>query len=371
MEGKLFRKINDRIECLACARKCNIPKNLHGFCGTRYNINGKLICLNYGIFSSIALDPIEKKPFYHFYPGHTALSLGTTGCSWACKYCLNYDISQRKEVIGFKIEPREIVEIARDLKSYGLISICFTYNEPSIYPEYCEDVAKLAKNEGFKVTWVSNGYLTDEAIDFASKFLDAITIDIKGNGSDKFARNYILIRSYEPVFHAIEELYKKSVHVEITDLVVPKVGDDLSECKRLCKFLKEVLGENSNIHFLRFFPSYKMKDFPATPLKILEKHAEIAKEEEINYVYLGNVPGHPLENTYCPNCGSLLIKREGFCVHKVNLNKNRCPCCGTKIFLSGEASVSKLIYPIPLHVNKPLIKREVRDGKIYESKINL
>jgi len=366
MKAILYEKKEKYVICKACARECKIPNNLFGFCGVRYNINNELLVANWGIFIAIALDPIEKKPFYHFYPGHSALSLGTTGCSWACKYCINWDISQRKQIIGIKLEPEEIVELAKKYKEYGIVTITFTYNEPSIYSEFIYEVSKLAKKEDFKITWVSNGYLTDEAIDFASKFLDAITIDLKGNANPDFAKKYILINDFEPVFHTIEEFHKKGIHIEITDLVVPKIGDKLEDARKLSKKIYDILGEVSNIHFLRFHPEYKLQHLPSTSIKTLEEHAKIAKEEGIKYVYLGNVPGHELENTYCPSCGKPVIKRYQFYVYEVNLNDDKCKFCGYKIFLKGKATESYLQYPIPLSINKPLIKRTLTNGSIKE-----
>ncbi len=339
-------------QCLACARKCKLFEGARGFCGVRGFYKGKLWVLNYGRFIAFNLDPIEKKPLYHFYPGNVAFSLGTTGCSWACKYCINYDISQRRKIEGVFIPPEELLEIVKSYKeklNLDTAIVTFTYNEPSIYAEYSYDFAKLAKKEGIKITWVSNGYLTDEAIDYAAKFLDAITIDFKGNGNNEFARKYISIPSYEPVFQAVEELYKKGVHVEITDLVVPKVGDNLEDARKLAKFIYDVMGEESNIHFLRFHPMYKMKDLPPTDVETLEKHAQVAKEEGVTYVYIGNVPGHHLENTYCPKCGYPVIKRYGFEVYEVNLTEdNRCPKCGYKLPIIGKARKSILTFPIPL-----------------------
>ncbi|HIP66916.1 MAG TPA: AmmeMemoRadiSam system radical SAM enzyme [Candidatus Nanopusillus sp.] len=372
MKGVLYVRDNDHITCLACARKCKITKNLHGFCGVRYNLNNELIVANWGLFVAIAIDPIEKKPFYHFYPGHSALSLGTVGCSWACKYCQNWDISQRKQLIGIKLEPEEIVSIAKSRKElYDVITITFTYNEPSIYPEYSYEVAKIAKKEGFYISWVSNGYLTEEAIEFASKFLDAITIDIKGNANPRFAKKYILINNYEPVLEALEELYKKGVHIEITDLVIPKIGDRLEDARNLSKRIHDIMGDNSNIHFLRFYPNYKLSDIPPTSINILEKHTQVAKEEGISYVYIGNVLGHKLEHTYCPECGNIVIKRYGFLVDEVNIGKNnRCKFCGYKLYLEGHAKRSRITSPMYIETNKIPIMRKIVDSEIVEVKLS-
>lgn len=347
-EAILYRIENERVVCTACARYCKLLPNQIGFCGIRINKDGKFYLANYGLLSALNFDPIEKKPFFHFYPGSVALSMGTFGCNWACKYCCNFDISQRRKIEGFEFLPEDILEIAKKYREkFNISSICFTYNEPSIYAEYIYDVAKLAKKEDFKIIFITNGYLSEEAIDFFSKFTDAITIDFKGNGNSEFGRKFISIPSYEIVFQNLEELSRKKIHLEITDLVIPKVGDNLEDCRKLCKKVYDVLGEKSMIHFLRFFPMYKMLDFPSTPIETLELHAKIAKEEGIKYVYIGNVWGHKLENTYCSNCGNLVIRRYGFEVLESYLDdNNRCKFCNYKLPIVGKVSKSSISLPI-------------------------
>lgn len=346
-EAILYRIGKDRIVCTACARYCKLLNNQIGFCGVRGAIDNKLYLLNYGIFCAANLDPIEKKPFFHFFPGSTALSFGTFGCNWACKYCCNFDISQRRIIDGLKFEPEKIVEIAKKYKEkFSISSICFTYNEPSIYAEYIYDVAKIAKKEKIKIIFITNGYLTDDSIDFFSKFADGITIDLKGNGNEEFGKNFISIPSFNPVFHTISEFSKKKIHLEITDLVIPKVGDNIGDCRKICKIIYDNLGERSIIHFLKFFPTFKMINFPETRVESLEMHAKIAKEEGIKFVYIGNVWNHKLENTYCPNCNNILIRRQGFFVREIYLKRKRCPYCKYKIPIFGNLQVSKLFYPI-------------------------
>lgn len=346
-EATLYKIEKNRVICTACARYCKLLPNQIGFCGVRINKDNKLYLANYGLFCSANLDPIEKKPFFHFYIGSIALSFGTFGCNWACKYCCNYDISQRRKVEGFEFLPNEIVEIVKKYrKLYNISSICFTYNEPTIYAEFIYDVAKIAKKEKIKIIFITNGYLSDESIDFFSKFANAITIDFKGNGNNEFARNYISIPSYETVFNTLEEFSKKKIHLEITDLIIPRVGDNLEDCRKLCKKIYDLMGEKSIIHFLRFFPTYKMLDFPSTPLETLEKHSEIAFEEGINFVYIGNVLGHKLENTYCPQCKKIVVKRYGFRVEEVNLKGNKCVYCNYKLPIKGKSQISQIDYPI-------------------------
>jgi len=334
-EAYLYRRLEDgRVECTACARYCKIPPNLWGFCGVRWNVGGRLYLAVYGLISAIAVDPIEKKPLVHFYPGSMVLSVSTYGCNWACQFCLNFELSQRKNLAGFEVPPEMLVELALN---YGAHGITYTYNEPTIFIEYAHDAGVIAKSKGLFNTFVSNGYLTPEAVDYLKDFLDAITVDLKGNADVKFLRRYSMVPDSEPIFQAVEELKRRGVHVEITDLVVPRVGDDLNMARKTVRRIIDLLGPDVPIHFLRFHPDYKMLDLPSTPVETLEKHAKVAKEEGARYVYIGNVPGHPLESTYCPECGSVVIKRRGFDILSVNLtDDNRCRQCGARIPIRGK-----------------------------------
>ncbi|MEM5811726.1 MAG: AmmeMemoRadiSam system radical SAM enzyme [Candidatus Aenigmatarchaeota archaeon] len=331
-KARLFEKANGRVICKACARKCTLSKNQIGFCGVRKNINGNLYLLVYGKVIACNIDPIEKKPVMHYMPGSKILSIGTTGCSWACKYCQNFDISQRREIAGIDMLPKEIVNEAIVNNCQG---IAYTYNEPSIFIEFASDTGKIARKKGLINIFVSNGYYTDETIKEVKKFLDCITVDIKGNGNLEFVRKNILIPSMQPVFGSLPKL--KGLHVEITDLIIPKIGDDIEDCKKMLKFLLDNFGNDLPIHFLRFFPNYKLLDLPPTPIKTLEKHYEIAKDFGFNYVYIGNVWGHPYESTYCPECKNVVVGRYGFSITSWNLDeKNNCKFCGYKIKIFGK-----------------------------------
>ncbi len=334
-EAILYRSLQDnKVECTACARRCKIPPGLHGFCGVRWNIGGKLYLMVYGLISAIAVDPIEKKPLYHFNPGSMVLSVSTYGCSWMCKFCQNFDISQRRVLEGYHVPPDMLVELAQ---SYGAQGITYTYNEPSIFIEYAYDAGTLAKKHGLFNTFVTNGYFTDEAIDLLSKFLDAATVDIKGNADPKFLKRYSGVPDPEPIFHALVELKRKGIFVEVTDLVVPQIGDNLEQARKLCRWIVDNLGPDTPVHFLRFHPDYELIDLPWTPIETLEKHVQIAKEEGLRYVYIGNVPGHPYEHTYCPSCGKVVIKRYGFDILEVNLTEdNRCKYCGYRVNIAGK-----------------------------------
>jgi pyruvate formate lyase activating enzyme len=349
MKEAIFYRYDEEIGkviCTACSRFCKLDENKIGFCGVRMAKNKKLYLLNYGIFSSYALDPIEKKPFFHFFPGSSALSFGTTGCNFACMFCCNFDISQRRRVEGKEIPVEKIYEKAKELKEkFNVSSVTFTYNEPTIYFEFIIDASKVLRKD-FKITLVSNGYFSLDVIDYIKKFVDAVVVDIKGNGNENFARKFMGVNYYRDIiFDSIREIYKK-VHLEITDLVVPKYGDSLEDCKKLCRFLYDLMGEEACIHFLRFFPSYKITEIPETDVKILEEHIKIAKSEGIKFVYIGNVWGHENENTFCPSCGKKVIERFGFSVTNVNLIENRCKFCGYKLPIVGDANISKLSYPM-------------------------
>ena len=336
-EAVLYEKLpNDRVRCTACARYCNIPKGLIGLCGIRQNIDGKLYLMVYGKVIASHIDPIEKKPLVHFHPGSKVLSIATTGCNWMCQYCQNFDISQRRKVEGVDVTPEEVVETALKMTCDG---VTYTYNEPTIFIEFAHDVGILARKHGLFNTFVSNGYLTPEAISMLRNFLDAITVDFKGNGEKKFMQKYIIVPGPEPIFEALLELKKTNIHIEITDLVIPEIGDDLEAARKLVRWIYDNLGPDTPIHFLRFHPDYKLMHLPYTPIETLEKHYEIAKQEGMKYVYIGNVPGHPYENTYCPGCGKVVIKRYSYDILAWNLDEqNRCKFCGYKIPIVGKLS---------------------------------
>jgi pyruvate formate lyase activating enzyme len=329
-EGLLYKTIqNNRAICNLCARRCNIPEGGIGFCGVRKNIDGKVYSTAYGKIAALNIDPIEKKPLFHFKPGARMLSIGTVGCNFNCLYCQNWDLSHTRELFGEEILPKELIDMAIN---YGVDGITYTYNEPTIFMEYAIDVAKEARKKGLFNTFVTNGYMTPEAAELASKYIDAMTVDFKGNANTQFARKYISIFSDDPIFETLKVLKKNKVFIEITDLVVPNVGDSIEDAKKLVSWILENLGPEVPIHFLRFHPDFKMLDLPLTPEKTLVKHYKLAKEMGMKYVYIGNMPGHEYENTYCPKCGALLIKRFIFDILEYNITDElKCPRCGEKI----------------------------------------
>jgi len=328
--AKFWRREGDRIHCYLCARHCRIPEGQIGFCGVRKVINGVLYSLNYGRLAAMNIDPIEKKPLNHFMPGTNVMSIATVGCNFACQYCLNWDISQRRNVTQPYVSPEEVIE---ETIKYGAHGISYTYNEPTIFAEYAIDTMRLAHENGLFNTWVTNGYMTPEALEEIAKYLDAATVDFKGHGNPLFYKKYIWVKEPDPIYEALLEMKRRGVFIEITDLVVPlDTGSDLNSLRKLARWVVDNLGEETPFHLLRFHPNYRMYNVPPTPIELLEKSGDIAKEEGLKHVYIGNVWGHPLEDTYCPKCGYKVIDRQGFYIIKYDLTKDgRCPKCGYRL----------------------------------------
>ena len=340
-EAILYEQDVDRVKCTACARYCSIPEGKIGLCGIRGNVNGKLWLFVYGKVIAGQIDPIEKKPVIHYMPGSKIFSIATTGCNWLCQYCQNYDISQRRKIEGVDMTPEEVVAQAIRYKCEG---IAYTYNQPSIFIEYARDVGVIARKNGIFNIFVSNGYDTPETVAMMNEFLDCITVDFKGSGEQKFTRRYIGVPDTQPIFDTLRAIKANSrIHIEITDLIVPTIGDDLDAARKLCKFVYNELGPDTPVHFLRFHPDYKMMNLPSTPVDTLEQHYKIAKEEGMKYAYVGNVPGHKYEHTYCPGCNNIVIGRFGHSITKWNLDKrNCCNCCGYSIPIKGDLGKSAM-----------------------------
>jgi pyruvate formate lyase activating enzyme len=255
-------------------------------------------------------------------------------------------ISQEREVGGRPFPPEEIVKSALNSQCQG---ISYTYTEPTIFMEYAYDTAKLARDAGLFNTFVTNGYMTPEAARTIVPFLDAATVDFKGGGDPDFYKSFSAVPNVEAIYEALKKLKLGDVHIEITNLVVPKIGDSMDKIKKLATWIKDYLGPDTPFHLLRFHPDYKMTTLPATSVEELEKAYMTAKQAGLNYVYLGNVPGHPSENTYCPNCNELLIKRYSFDITQWNLTSDmRCPVCGEKIPIEGRVYQSNLRFPYSL-----------------------
>ena len=333
--ARLWNQLNgSKVECTACARRCKIPDNSAGFCFVRKNIKGKLHLANYGVVAAMQIDPIEKKPLNHFMPGSYVFGIGTSSCNFGCLFCENHNISKDREVTGIEMSPEEVVELA--IKNNAQ-SIAYTYNEPAIFIEYALDVAKLAHKKGLYNLFVTNGYLTEESVKAMKGLIDAAVVDFKGNGDQKFSNKYELVVSNEPVKDSLIKMKDAGIHIEITDLIIPKVGDSLEACDELTKWIAEKLGPETPVQFTKFYPDYKMLDSVDTPYETLLAHYKIAKKNGLNYVYIGNVPGNPYENTYCPHCNGIVIERVGFYLKKWRLDGgNRCIDCGKKLKITGK-----------------------------------
>ncbi|KAA5807176.1 AmmeMemoRadiSam system radical SAM enzyme [Thermoanaerobacterium thermosaccharolyticum] len=321
-EALYYEKIdNDSVHCLLCPQNCIISDGKYGFCRARKNEGGKLYTENYGKITSLAVDPIEKKPLYHFMPGSHILSAGTYGCNLRCLFCQNWEISQQR-LEGEYLSPSKLVEIAK--KQQGNVGIAYTYNEPSIWYEYVLDSAKISHKESLKNVLVTNGYINIDPLKELLQYIDAVNIDVKAFSNEYYKK--ICHGNLESVLKVVEEAVL-NCHVEITTLVVTGENDDYSEIEELCKWISSI-NKDIPIHFSKYFPRYKMKN-PETPIKVLEDIYAIAKKY-LNYVYLGNVSGFN-NNTYCPNCGHILIKRSGY-VHVVGIEDNKCGKCGKSFY---------------------------------------
>ncbi len=327
IEGKYVR-------CNLCSRRCIIPPGKRGFCLVRENRNGKLYSLVYGKLTSFNMDPITKKPLFHVWPGSVVASISTVGCNFRCQFCDNWVLSQSKDIYGKTFTPKQVVELS---KRYGANGISYTYNEPTIFFEFMYDTAKLAKEAGLFNTIVTNGYMTPEAIKTLAPYLLAATVDFKGNGNPDFYQKFMSVNDPSPIYDSLLELKRHGVFIEITNLVIPEYGDKLDDLRRLVRWIIDNLGPEIPFHLLRFFPEYNMIDHYVTPTETLVRHYKLAKKEGLKYVYIGNVPGHPFENTYCPECGVALIRRYGFEILDYKVTSDRkCPNCGAKINVIGD-----------------------------------
>jgi len=326
-EAKYWEERDGKIRCTLCPHNCIIGEGKRGICGVRENRNGKLYTLIYGSCSSAHADPIEKKPLYHFHPGTFVYSLGTVGCNFRCLHCQNYTISQARpeEYPLAEIMPEDAVKRAAECCD----GIAFTYNEPTIWMEYALDTAKMAREKNLYTVFVTNGYINREPLDDISRYLDAVNVDVKSMNNSFYRK--LCSASLEPVLEACWGYKRRGVHVELTYLVIPSHNDSEEEIKKFCRWVIKEMGELQVIHFTAFYPHYRMMNVPPTSLKKLLGAYTIAKKEGLHYVYLGNVPHGDYENTYCHNCGNLLIERYGFSAKIMDMDGKKCGKCGEEI----------------------------------------
>ncbi len=329
----LWHKEGKKIRCELCARRCLIPEGEAGFCRVRVNKKGVLYSKNYGKIVSMDIDPIEKKPLFHFFPGSQTLSLASVGCNFRCQFCINWEISQTGKIKGEKYTPEDIVNIANE-KNIKIIA--YTYTEPTIFFEFAYKVCRLAKRYNIKNVFVTNGYISSDAIKKIGKYLDAVSVDIKASANPEFYRKYMSVPRVEPIFEALKNFKKHRVFIEISNLIIPKIGDDPEDNRKLVEWIIDELGSSVPYHLLGFTPSYKLTDVPATTQETVERLANDTISMGLRYPYIGNFWGSEFENTYCYNCGYPVIERTGMFVNKINLNRDRCPNCGFKINVIRE-----------------------------------
>ncbi|MCM8777827.1 MAG: AmmeMemoRadiSam system radical SAM enzyme [Candidatus Omnitrophica bacterium] len=330
IEAKFWTSIdNKRVRCGLCNHFCLISDGKTGICGVRINRGGKLFTLVYGNIIAEHTDPIEKKPFFHFLPGSLAYSIATAGCNFSCIFCQNYSISrvdEKREILLFGKEssPDEIVNIA--LKNHCL-SISYTYTEPTIFFEFAFDTAKKAKEKGLRNNFVTNGYMSKEALEAIAPYLDAANIDLKGD--DAFYRKLCGAKR-EPVIENIRLMRDLGVWVEVTTLIVPEYNDSEQQIRETAKIIKDI-DIAIPWHISRFYPHYKMSSHYPTPQKTIQMAREIGYQQGLRYVYTGNIPGDEGEHTYCYSCKKLLIHRYGFSILENKIRDGKCPFCGTVI----------------------------------------
>jgi len=334
-EGLLYQKLkNKSIRCEVCQRRCLISEGQVGYCKTRINKNGKLYSTIYGVVSSINNDPIEKKPVFHYKPGSFCLSLGTFGCNFKCLFCQNWEISWANGVaeakFGTKISPQKAIELAQKYNSSG---IAITYNEPAIWLEYSLDVFKLAKKQSLYTVWVTNGYATPQAIDLIAPYLDVYRVDLK-SFDDNFYQKLINVPKAKVIFDTTKYVHQKypKIHIECITNIVPTWNDSKENLKKIASWIVKNLGVKTPWHVTRFFPYAKLTNVPPTPAETLYKAREIGLKESLEFVYIGNLEVEEEDDTFCPKCKKLVIKRDGYSTQVSGVTKEgKCQFCGYKL----------------------------------------
>lgn len=318
------------VQCELCPFRCFLPEGSRGICRVRMNVAGGLKTLVYAQPVSVHVDPIEKKPVYHMVPGSRIFSIATAGCNLRCNFCQNWEISQcypeQARTGGQIMTPGQVVEAAIGT---GCNSIAYTYSEPTVFYEYMLDTARLAKEKGLKNVMVSAGYINAKPLAKIAPYFDVIKIDLKGF-NEKFYRE-VVGGDLKYVLDTLKELKRLGVFTEIVNLVVPSLNDNMQEIAGMSKWIYDNLGPDTPLFFTRFAPQYRLANLPATPLETLEEARKVAMAAGLRYVYIGNVPGHPAENTYCPGCGRVVVKRYGYTIVENNIKDGKCAFCGTKI----------------------------------------
>jgi pyruvate formate lyase activating enzyme len=332
MEAKFYSTIDGQVHCSLCPHRCHIAEGKKGICQVRKNEGGVLYSLNYGVVSAMALDPIEKKPLYHFHPGSYIFSIGSVGCNFRCLFCQNYNIAQVKgngwhETFP-NASPQAIFQKALDAVEQGSIGVAYTYNEPTVWYEYMYNVAEKVKEAGLVNVMVSNGYIEAIPLDYLLPLIDAFNIDLKGYSNSFYKR--MLGGTIEPVRHTLKAIVDAGKHMEITYLVIPFENDSPLRFREVVQWISEILGPNTVLHINRYFPSYLL-DTPATSMKSLLELYAIAKDYLSN-VYVGNTGLAEHNNTYCTKCGKLVVERHGMHGNPIGLTSDgRCSGCNNPV----------------------------------------
>jgi pyruvate formate lyase activating enzyme len=332
-EALLYEKLpQTRVRCHTCQWRCRIVPEKFGVCGMYQNRQGTLYNLNYARVSSAAIDPIEKKPLFHFYPGTLVFSLGTLGCNFQCRHCQNWEISTAdSNALQFQCLEMQPIAAIQQAKQNQCSGIAWTYNEPTIWFEYTLDCAKLAKENGLYTVYVTNGYATPETLDTIGPYLDAWRVDIKG-----FSDNFYQTLSKIPHWREILEVTKRAkekwnMHIEVVTNIVPTMNDDDEQLTGIATWIRSELGELTPWHVTRFYPQHRLTELPPTPISTIERACKIGKDAGLKFIYSGNVAGHESESTRCHSCGKIIVKRFGYQTKITGLNGSKCKFCGAEL----------------------------------------
>ncbi len=328
-EAMFYKNLDkETVRCELCPHSCVLGEGGRGFCRARECRGGKLYSLVYELPCSIHVDPIEKKPMFHMLPASKSFSIATAGCNSRCKYCQNWQISQARpeETVNIKMTKEQVVAKAIET---GCRSIAYTYSEPNIFYEYGLDTARLANTKGIKNIWITGGMISPGPLKELSRYVEAANIDFKAY-DDNFLRK-ICAQNLKTITETVKISKENGMWIEITNLIVPTLNDNPAKIRELALWIKNNVGRDVPLHFSRFWPIYKLKNLPPTPVATLENAREIALEAGLEYVYIGNLPGHEGNNTYCPSCKSLVIGRRGYLITAINMSGSKCKSCGHEI----------------------------------------
>jgi pyruvate formate lyase activating enzyme len=328
-EARYYVNLEDEwVTCQVCFRECTVPNGGRGFCTNKVNIDGRYYSLVYGRPSALQIDPIEKEPSFHMLPGATIFCTGAAGCNNRCKFCQNWHLSQQRieDIEHLPTTPEQTVEMA--LKSF-CDAVSFTYNEPTTFYEHMFDVAKAAKAADMWALFHTNGSMNEEPLAALLEYMDAVTIDLKAF-TPEFYQD-VSSSQLEPVLRTLRQVHQSGAHLEIVNLMVTTLNDDMDDVRRMCQWIRDQLSDEVPLHINRFFPAYKLTSLPATPIETLESAAAIADEEGLQYVYIGNTPGHERNSTFCPACGERIIHRVHFGILSLDVEKGKCRFCGHRI----------------------------------------